>query len=94
MIESSRSERVASPRRPAVALVDLAAGVAARVSAIGPDHEAELADSGLGVGSLVVIATRAPLGGPLVVRCGRARLAVPRRIAATILVEPLPEVTP
>jgi Fe2+ transport system protein FeoA len=35
-----------------------------------------------------VVEVRLPLGGPVVVRVGRARIAIARAVAAGILVEP------
>jgi len=94
MTGSSRSERVVSPRRPNGAMLALPARVPARVTAIEAEQATELADEGLGVGSRVVVLNRAPFGGPLVVRCGRARLAIPRRVAAGVSVEPTVEPDP
>ncbi len=46
----------------------------------GPDR-AELEREGLLPGSMVVVTARTPLGGPLVVEVGRARLALSSRVA-------------
>ncbi len=46
----------------------------------GPDG-AELGREGLLPGSVVVVTARTPLGGPLVVEIGRARLALSSRVA-------------
>ena len=73
---------------PPVPLADLHVGVAARVVTV-PAAEAErLAAEGLHRGDSLEVETRLPLGGPVVIRLGRARLALARRVAAAILVQP------
>jgi Fe2+ transport system protein FeoA len=77
--------------RPASAVHTLARavpGTAVRIRAVDPGDAAELAREGLLPGSLVTVATRTPLGGPLVVKLGRARLALALALAARIAVEP------
>jgi Fe2+ transport system protein FeoA len=54
----------------------------------GPDRS-ELEREGILVGSVVVVAARTPLGGPLVVEIGRARLALSIRVAAQVRTCPL-----
>ena len=54
----------------------------------GPDRE-ELEREGLLPGGVVVVAARTPLGGPLVVEVGRARLAISTRVAAQVHTRPL-----
>jgi Fe2+ transport system protein FeoA len=54
---------------------------------IDPEHGRDLSLEGLHLGTEVAVASRAPLGGPLVVGIGRARIAVARRVAAGIAVE-------
>jgi Fe2+ transport system protein FeoA len=49
----------------------------------GPDRS-ELEREGILPGSVVVVAGRTPLGGPLVVEIGRARLALSARVAAQV----------
>ena len=53
----------------------------------GPDR-GELEREGLLPGSVVVVAARAPLGGPLVVELGRARLALSARVAVQVETRP------
>ncbi len=56
----------------------------------GP-HRAELAREGLVPGREVAVVARAPLGGPVVVTLGRARLALSADVAAgvwTVACEP------
>ncbi len=71
-----------------VSLADLDPGVAGRIVGV-PSGEAErLAAEGLHRGDLVEVEARLPLGGAVVVRLGRARVALARRVAAQITVEP------
>jgi Fe2+ transport system protein FeoA len=74
----------ASPPVPLVALVP---GARARVVAVPPEDVERLAAEGLHRGDILQVETRLPLGGPVVVRLGRARLALAQRVAAAILVE-------
>jgi ferrous iron transport protein A len=71
---------------PPVALSELDPGVAARVEAVPPADAARLAAEGLHRGDLLEVEARLPLGGPVVVRLGRARVALARGVAAGILV--------
>jgi Fe2+ transport system protein FeoA len=49
---------------------------------------AELEREGLLPGAVVVVAARTPLGGPVVVELGRARLALSAAVAARVATEP------
>jgi Fe2+ transport system protein FeoA len=82
---------VTSPRPVPVplALARVPAGVAVRVVAVDPAHAGELARDGLLPGVVLAVASRTPLGGPVVVTLGRARLAVSADIAAAIVTVPL-----
>ena len=73
---------------PPVPLVGLHPGVVARVVAVAPGEEDRLAAEGLHPGDRVEVEALLPLGGPVVLRLGRARVAVARRVAAGILVQP------
>ena len=73
---------------PPVPLVALAAGVSARVVSVPPGDADRLAAEGLHRGDILQVETRLPFGGPVVVRLGRARLALAQRVAAAILVQP------
>jgi ferrous iron transport protein A len=75
---------------PPVSLADLDPGIAARVVAVPPDEVARLATEGLHRGDLLEVEARLPLGGPVIVRLGRARVALARRVAARIAVDPRP----
>jgi Fe2+ transport system protein FeoA len=67
-------------------LTDLDPHVWAVVLGVRTADAAELATEGLRPGSLVSVVARAPLGGPLVVRLGRVRVAVPRAVATGVIV--------
>jgi Fe2+ transport system protein FeoA len=67
-------------------LVDAAPGQQQHVVAVGPDHETTLSHEGLGAGSEISVERRLALGGPLIVRLGRTRLALARTVAREILV--------
>lgn len=73
---------------PPVSLALLDPGEPARVVAVGPADAERLAAEGLHPGDRVEVEVRLPLGGPVVVRVGRARIAVARSVAAAILVDP------
>ena len=73
---------------PPVSLVLLAAGVDARVVSVPPEDVERLAAEGLHRGDILKVETRLPMGGPVVVRLGRARVALAQRVAAAILVQP------
>jgi Fe2+ transport system protein FeoA len=73
---------------PPLRLLDLGPRTPARVVALDPEHAARLGDEGLHDGDLVLVESRLPLGGPLIVRLGRGRLALARALARSILVEP------
>ncbi|HSW42907.1 MAG TPA: FeoA family protein [Patescibacteria group bacterium] len=70
-----------------IPLARLAAGACTRVVAIPPGDADRLAAEGLHRGDTVEVEAVLPLGGPVVVRLGRARVAIARRVAAGILVE-------
>lgn len=72
----------------------LAAGASGIVAQVGDEHASQLAREGIGPGTRLAIEASAPFGGPLIVRVGRARVALARRVARTILVESGPPVTP
>jgi ferrous iron transport protein A len=82
---------MASPplRAPAVPLHTLPIGERARVLEVPASGVAALEAEGVTPGVLLEMETRQPLGGPVVVRAGRARLALALPIARGILVEPV-----
>jgi len=73
---------------PPVSLADLDAGVVARVVDVPPAEVDRLAAEGLHRGDVVEVETRLPLGGPVIVRLGRARVALARGVAAQVVVAP------
>jgi ferrous iron transport protein A len=73
---------------PPVPLADLDPGVVARIVAVPPAEADRLAAEGLHRGDLLEVEARLPLGGPVVVRLGRARVALARQVAARIAVAP------
>ncbi len=54
------------------------------VTVDGPDRE-ELGREGVLPGCVVVVAARTPLGGPVVVELGRARVALSAAVAAQVM---------
>ncbi len=72
---------------PPIPLVRLPVGSRGRVVAILPDDADRLAAEGLHRGDILEVEAMLPLGGPVVVRLGRARVAVARRVAGGIFVE-------
>lgn len=83
--------RQVSPERPASGRPTLATarvGTCLRVCEVGPGHAEELGREGLLPGTVVRVASRTPLGGPVVVAIGRARLALSADVAAAVRLEP------
>ncbi len=75
-------------RAAPIRLVDAAAGEPLRILAVETSRQGALAQEGLGVGAIVSVERRLALGGPIILRLGRARLAIARSVAAAILVQP------
>lgn len=69
-------------------LADVAVGSRVKIVAIDPANQASLLPEGIDCGVEVSLERRLALGGPLIIRLGRARLAVSRVVAAGIEVEP------
>lgn len=67
-------------------LAELGRGDAAEIVDIVAAIADELRREGIHAGSTVTVLARAPLGGPIVLRVGRARVAVPARVAAGVRV--------
>jgi Fe2+ transport system protein FeoA len=65
-------------------LATLPTGASGPIAAIREEYATELAREGLQVGVEVGVEAAAPFGGPLIVRVGRARIAIARRVAGTI----------
>lgn len=70
----------------------LAPGVRGRVVSVADGGEGEvlghLSQYGITAGVELVVEARAPFGGPIVIRMGRARLALGRAAAAVVRVVP------
>jgi Fe2+ transport system protein FeoA len=64
-----------------------AVGQTVRVTAMPDAARAVLEQEGVVKGSVLRVERRVGLGGPVVVRLGRARLAIARAVAATVQVE-------
>lgn len=75
------------PVRASPTLAAVPDGPTAVVQRIAADRADELGLEGAGAGSQVEVASHAPLGGPIAVRSGRARIALPRRVADAIEVQ-------
>ncbi len=72
---------------PPLSLALLHPGVPAQVLTVPAQDAERLAAEGLRPGEVLEVESRLPLGGPVVVRLGRARVALARRVAVGILVE-------
>ncbi len=80
-----------SPERPASGpptLANLRVGGTLCVSAVEPAYADELLREGLLPGSVVRVASRTPLGGPVIVVMGRSRIALSADVAAAVRGEP------
>jgi Fe2+ transport system protein FeoA len=86
-----------SPERPAptsdqvaTALAVSPVGSRLHVTAVDPAHANELAREGVLPGAVLGVASRTPLGGPVIVVLGRVRLALSAEVARAITGEPVP----
>jgi Fe2+ transport system protein FeoA len=78
--------------RPATTPETLAAapvGARLRVVAVDPAHADELVREGLLPGTVLEVASRTPLGGPVIVVLGRVRIALSAQVAAGVSTEPV-----
>ncbi len=73
-------------RSAARSLARLEPGVEARVVAMDPAVAAWVDEAGITAGATLSVERRIPLGGPLIVRLGTARVALARRLADGISV--------
>ncbi|HEX9043817.1 MAG TPA: FeoA family protein [Candidatus Limnocylindrales bacterium] len=64
----------------------VAVGAEAVIADVVPPHRGELAVEGLLPGRTVRVTGRAPFRGPILVTVGRARLALSRDVAASVIV--------
>jgi len=83
--DASSATAVAAERR----LIDLAPGLEMRISRIEAESAGAVAAEGIVPGAVIAVERRIALGGPIVVRLGRARLALARGVARQIVVEPI-----
>jgi len=72
---------------PSIPLARLPVGAHTRVISVPPEDADRLAAEGLHRGDSLEVVAQLPLGGPVVARLGRARVAIARTVAAGILVE-------
>ena len=90
MTQPSRLTATSSPVFPSVEedgpipLSRVAVGWRRVIASVeGPDRE-ELGREGVLPGSVIVVTARTPLGGPVIVELGRARLALSATVAAQV----------
>jgi Fe2+ transport system protein FeoA len=69
-------------------LASIPAGETVEVIEIRAEQPEQLLVHGLRPGARLVVEADAPFGGPRVVRLGRARVAIDRRLAAAVRVAP------
>jgi Fe2+ transport system protein FeoA len=74
----------------AVPLSKVAVGWRRVIEAVSGPDRAELEREGILPGSIVVVTARTPLGGPVIVELGRARIALSAAVAAQVATRPLP----
>ena len=74
--------------RASVSLARAPIGWRRRIVDVAETVRAELEREGLLPGAMVVVTARTPLGGPVVVELGRARLALSASVAAHVATEP------
>jgi Fe2+ transport system protein FeoA len=74
--------------------VDALVGRPLRVVAVDQACRASLAPEGVDVGVEISVERRLALGGPLIVRLGRTRLAIARSLARGVFVQSIEEPKP
>jgi Fe2+ transport system protein FeoA len=67
-------------------VVSVPRGIAVDVITIGTEAADLLMVHGIQPGAHIVVESDAPFGGPCIVRLGRSRVAIDRRLASAILV--------
>jgi Fe2+ transport system protein FeoA len=72
-------------------LASVPAGQATKVVEVWSERPEELLAHGIRPGVRLVVEVDAPLGGPRIVRLGRSRVAIDRRLAADVRVARLDE---
>ncbi len=87
-LKSLKSITTDAGARSSLASLDTARpGELRRVARIDPAQAHDLAQHGLIEGATIRVESKAPLGGPVVISLGRARLAIGRDVARGIRVE-------
>jgi Fe2+ transport system protein FeoA len=76
--------RQPAPDDPHLTLDRLTAGRAAVVLDVTGPAAGEMLHEGIAPGALLSVESRTPLGGPLIVQVGRARVAIARPAAAGV----------
>jgi Fe2+ transport system protein FeoA len=69
-------------------LAQASIGRTVRVTGISAGAQQALGQEGVVAGACLTIERRVGLGGPVIVRLGRARLAIARKVAEEVEVEP------
>lgn len=87
MINPESAARLSVPGA-CLPLSEVGHGCRVRIAALPAQWAADLVAEGLGPGALAVPEVQAPLGGPLLVRVGRSRVAISAAVARQVLVEP------
>jgi len=77
------------PAAPSLALASARVGARLRVTVVDAPHADELAREGVLPGAILEVASRTPLGGPVIVTLGRVRLALSGDVAAAVAGEPI-----
>jgi Fe2+ transport system protein FeoA len=72
-----------------LALSRVPLGVSRTIVSVEAAARVQLGREGLFAGDVVVVVSRTPLGGPVVIRRGRTRLALSAKMAASVLTDPL-----
>jgi Fe2+ transport system protein FeoA len=90
MRKSDQSARISrGADRPALALDRVGPGRTVRVTGMPDSASQALQQEGVVTGAELTVERRVGLGGPVIVRLGRARLAIARATAGGIEVEPV-----
>ena len=90
MHRPSRSNVVPIEERPA-SLAQVPVGWRRRIISVEDSARHELEREGILPGAVVVVTARTPIGGPVIVELGRARLALSAAVARLVATEPYPD---
>lgn len=75
------------PASPSTSLATAPVGARLRVLAVDAPHADELVREGLLPGAVIEVASRTPLGGPVIVSLGRVRVAMSADVASAVHAE-------